>query len=778
MIKKNFLWINPEKIKLEDSFHQELGINRELAEIIYQRGYITIESARAFLDPNFFTPTDPFSLEGVTEAVLLLEEAVKNKKRIGVWGDFDVDGQTSTALLVEALRELGADVIFYIPIRLEESHGINLEGIKSFLDLGVEVLLTCDTGISEKPAIDYAYSKGIQVIITDHHQIPDELPLADAIINPQFLEDGHPAKTLCGVGTAYKLIEALYIKAGKQEELKKYLDLVAVGTIADLVPLLGDARYLTQIGLQVLKKTSREGILNLLKLSNIDILEIDEEKISFYLAPKLNALGRLADANLAVNFLISKDTEAARLTALELEGLNNERKSLSEQVFQAAIKQLESSRQMAEAPVIILENPDWNGSVLGIVASRLSNLYQKPAVLISAPPGQKARGSARSIKGIDITKAISHQADILIRFGGHEQAGGFSLEQDRIQTFRKGLEKSVAEQALQIPEKESLRIDAVIPLETADSLQFIRSLNQLSPFGPGNPRPVLKAKNLLIKTIKPIGSDGQHARLVVETLSKTRHNVLLWNQDEFLIPEKQFDLAYTIQLSSYRDKIQPRIDWQDSQEIDEKQPEKSRKLVKSFQLQDYRNHPQPLYILDALLKEGSFPVWRENPLDGNYPVCSRSNIPAAKRLAILTPPPDNSTLKMIISTCQPQEIFIFNLPNPLNTIQVLVKQLKEELVFSFNNNTNRINITQVTEKTGHRLMTVFYGLNMIALHNKHQLLKHDEELYILEKANFVDTDQLKKAKINFDSYFKETSAYWKNFDQIDLRFLLDSLFQK
>ena len=778
MIKKNFLWVEPKTINLEISFHQELEISKDLAKIIYQRGFTTIEKAKAFLYPEFFSPTDPFSLEGISKAVALLEIAILNHKRIGVWGDFDVDGQTSTALLVEALRDLGADVIFYIPIRLEESHGINLEGLNTFLDLGVDVLLTCDTGISEKPAIDFAFSRNIQIIITDHHKIPEELPNAHAIINPQFLPDGHPAKTLCGVGTAFKLIEALFIKKGKEEILSKYLDLVAVGTIADLVPLIGDARYLTQLGLRVLKQTERQGILSLLKLSGIETQEVDEEKISYYLAPKLNALGRLADANRAVNFLITREKEMARQVALELERLNNERKSLSEQVFQAAMQQLESSRDLAKAPVIILENPEWNGSVLGIVASRLSNLYQKPAVLISAPAGQKARGSARSIKGIDITKAISHQSDILLRFGGHEQAGGFSLEQISLPIFKKGLEKSVSEQAGQIPQKEPLQIDAVIPIETADSLQFIKMMEKLAPFGPGNSRPVLLSKNLQIKTLKPIGREGKHARIIVETPSRTRHNVLLWNQDEYTIPENPFDLAYTILLSSYNDRVQPRIDWQDARQVENQTLKKTGKRQTLMNIHDLRDNSRPLAVLEDLLKEGEIQIWRENPLAGDFPICSRSGLSITKKLAVLSPPPDNETFKNILTSCQPEELFIFFLENPLNTMQLLVKQLKKGLVASLGKNENQLDVRVLTENTGHRFVTILHGLTMITLHNKHQLLKHTEDSYLLEKADQIDSEQLKKAKINFESSFKETTAYWKNFKHIDLRFLVDSLLSK
>ena len=300
-------WIPAKTVPIPDELLDYTDGNRLMAEVLVKRGITSVEAAEEFIHPDAYKPASPYEMPGLVQAVDLIRAAIQDGKKIGVWGDFDVDGQTSTALLVSALKTLGADVIHYIPIRATESHGVHIYSLDTRMILeGVDLLLTCDTGISAHEAVQHAKKRGLTVIITDHHDLPEKLPEADAIINSKLLEDGHPLSTLAGVGVAYKLVEALFGEAGMQEQLTELLDLVALGLVADIAILTGDARYLVQRGLEVLRNTNRFGLRELMKLAELEASHITEEHIGFTIAPRLNALGRLGDANVIVEFLTTR----------------------------------------------------------------------------------------------------------------------------------------------------------------------------------------------------------------------------------------------------------------------------------------------------------------------------------------------------------------------------------------------------------------------------------------------------------------------------------------
>jgi len=328
-------WIDPVPINVPEALREAVGGHPLVAEILARRGIRTREAAQGFLNPDCYTPVSPSGLPDMDSAVARLRSAIRIHEPICVWGDFDVDGQTSTALLVSALRDLGGNVDYHIPNRASEGHGINLLNLKRIIDAGAKLIVTCDTGISAHEAVDYANSRGIDVVITDHHNLPPDLPNACAVIDPKRLPDDHPLRELPGVGVAYKLIEAL------KGDSPTLLDLVALGIVADVALQVRDTRYLLQRGLAAMRNTQRLGLQAMIELAEIDPARINEEQIGFALAPRLNALGRLEDANLAVELLTTHDLERARILAQRLEGLNAQRKLLTEQVFGAAQAQIE-----------------------------------------------------------------------------------------------------------------------------------------------------------------------------------------------------------------------------------------------------------------------------------------------------------------------------------------------------------------------------------------------------------------------------------------------------
>ena len=432
-------WLNPHPIDIPASF-QDLGLPPLIAQTLLRRGINSPVEAEAFLYPEK-TPSSQFP--EVEKAVEYLNLAIRNGDKICVWGDFDVDGQTSTALLVQTLRALNANVIYYVPVRGKESHGVHIESLKPIIDNGAKLLLTCDTGITAHEAIDYANSRGLDVIITDHHDLGETLPNAKAIINPKLLPENHPLRNLAGVGVAYKLAEALIDNRYSSIEL---LDLVALGLIADIALLQNETRTLAKQGIEQLRNTSRLGLRVMAELAGASFDSLTEETIGFTFAPRLNALGRLGDANPAVELLLTDDSARARVLAAQIEGLNAQRRMLTKQVLDSAEAQLKDNPSLLNQPVIILSHPNWPGGVVGIVANKLVDRYHKPAILFNESDDGILRGSARSIEGLHITEAITTQKDLLLGFGGHPMAAGMSLHKDDLPAFRKGLGKAIEKQ--------------------------------------------------------------------------------------------------------------------------------------------------------------------------------------------------------------------------------------------------------------------------------------------------------------------------------------------
>ena len=399
-------WLDPEPVEVPSDLRAAVGGAPLAADVLVRRGIRDPRLARGFLDPNYYSPASPYQLSGMDVAVERLLDSFQKGEKICVWGDFDVDGQTATTTLVSGLRSLGGQVNYHIPLREKESHGVNLPALRRLVEDGLDLLLTCDTGIGDHQAIAYANERGVEVIITDHHDPPQTLPEALAVINPKLDPADGPLISLPGVGVAYKLLEALFEQAGRTGEEALYLDLVALGIVADLALQIRDARYLLQRGLKALQGTKRLGLRTMMELAEVDPQGLTEEYIGFEIGPRLNALGRLADANLAVELLTTDDPGRARLLATRLEGLNAERKLITGQVFQAAQSQIERDASLLDHAALVLSHDAWLGGVIGIVASRLVERYSRPALLITSPPGELARGSARSIPGVNISAAI------------------------------------------------------------------------------------------------------------------------------------------------------------------------------------------------------------------------------------------------------------------------------------------------------------------------------------------------------------------------------------
>jgi single-stranded-DNA-specific exonuclease len=551
-------WLEPAAVEVSDALRAVVGGHPLIAQILMRRGILTVEAAQAFLDPASYQPASPYDLPQMDRAVERIKAALAAQEPMAVWGDFDVDGQTSTALLVDALRGLGADARYYIPGR-QEGHGVRMEPLKRLIDDGARLLITCDCGVSDVAEVEYARSRGVDTIITDHHQLPPVAPDAYATLDPQLLPPDHPMRGLPGVGCAYLLALALYDSAGRGGEVARLLDLVALGIVADVAPQTADTRYLLQRGLAALRTTQRPGLRALFALLNLDPSRIGEDQIAFLIAPRLNALGRLDDAKRSVEFLTAAGPDAAAELAQFIEGLNAQRRQLSNQVYTSARAQVEADEALLDGTVLVLADPEWHPGVLGLVANRLVEHYSRPAILLTTPPGERAFGSARSVPGFDITAALAAQSDLLATYGGHAGAAGLSLEPDRVDELRQRLAQSDAGDARGV-DAGALAIDGIVSLSEL-SLDLIADLDRLAPFGAGNPTPVLAVCDVKARSFGPAGREGEHTQVIVEDATGKIQRVIWWHGGGQNPPEGRFDLAFALRVNEYRGERMVQVEW-------------------------------------------------------------------------------------------------------------------------------------------------------------------------------------------------------------------------
>ena len=473
-----------------------MGCSPLLATLLLRRGCATPEAALAFLNAPLSALEEPSQMAGMAEAVARLRHALAHREPILVCGDFDVDGVSGTAILVEGLRRAGADVAYRLPQRLTHGYGLPAEIVEDAATQGARLLVAVDHGISAHAACALAAQRGLDILICDHHLPGPVLPSAVAVLNPKRTDCAYPFRELCGAAIAYKLLEALFGADGR-EELFHLLELVALATIADLVPLLGENRVLVKHGLARLAATRRPGLMALAEVANVPLGgALSPWHVAFCLAPRINAAGRLADASPGVRLLLTENALEAKTLAAELDRQNSERQGLEAAILEEALAQVEARHDLRRDRALVLFSPNWHPGVLGIVASRLADRFGRPAALIGVQ-GDEARGSARAAAGWHVTDALRECVDVLLRYGGHRAAAGFSLAPDRVEAFRDRFlalaARDLTEDAL-IPVLEA---DAEVSLDELD-LAVADSLARLAPHGVGNRDPVLVARDVQV----------------------------------------------------------------------------------------------------------------------------------------------------------------------------------------------------------------------------------------------------------------------------------------
>ena len=484
------------------------GCGPLLARVLAGRGFTGPEQAQALLGEG--APlSDPFLMKDMDKAVARLHKAIEEEQPIVIFGDYDVDGVSATAILFEALSNLGAQVKCMLPSRDGGGYGINREVLQKLASKGYSLVVTVDNGISAVEEVGYAKELGIDLVITDHHLPPDPLPEAVAVVDPQRPDDESPFKDLCGAGVAFKLAAALE-GADPAELLDMYGDLAALGTIADVMPLTGENRTLVREGLAVLQDTMRPGLQALLEAGGYTGKPVTAETVSYGLAPRINAAGRMDTAAVALKLLLCENEEQAADIAARLSEINTERQQTEQSLFAGAVAQLEADPTLARERVIVVAGENWHAGVIGIVASRLTERYGRPSVVISLQNGE-GRGSGRAPGSFNLHNALSACSDLLVRYGGHAGAAGLLIEEKNIPAFRAAINRW-AREACPVPEPPPLTLDAPVTLAEL-TIPAVEELTRLAPFGRENAVPLLLIENAVVDGLWPLGSEGRHTRI-------------------------------------------------------------------------------------------------------------------------------------------------------------------------------------------------------------------------------------------------------------------------
>jgi single-stranded-DNA-specific exonuclease len=523
---------------------QHSGLPKLVAHVLENRGIGTNMEAQRFLGGKETALGDPNLLPGFEHALRVLSDAIHGGRTIAVYGDFDVDGITSTAILTETLRDLGGEVVPYIPHREREGYGLNVRAIESLADRGAGVLVTCDCGTTSIVEVERAHSAGMEVIVVDHHIPPVELPATDALINPKLPSGRYEFIDYATAGLAFRLAEALYASALKPFPEARYAELAALGTVADMVPLVHENRELVRRGLAAIAKTERPGLKALIEVSGFKPKSVTSETIAFALAPRINAAGRLADARMALEMLLTHEEGVAIAMASSIDVLNKERQRMT-------AESQEQARQIVEArpetSLLLIGHESFHQGIIGLVASRLVETYGRPAAVYQKGP-EESRGSCRSIPAYDITSGLRHCGNLFERYGGHRQAGGFTIRNDHLEELEERLVEHASVSLLGVDLTPTLDIDAEWPLTDIRG-QEIQWLNKLQPFGQGNPEVRLLSRNVLVTEAARVG-EGAHARLKLK--AQASWPAIAFNYERELPPEgSRVDVVYTMSPDRY-----------------------------------------------------------------------------------------------------------------------------------------------------------------------------------------------------------------------------------
>ena len=691
-----YKWVIKESQEITKEFLEVAYNSKIIASLLLNREIDSPEKARAFLDPKFYKESSPYEIPDLLKARDRIIKAINEKEKITIFGDYDVDGVTSTSCLLLVLRQCTDKVDFYIPNRLTEGYGLNVKAVETIAKKnkkncnGKPLLITCDCGITNTKEIELANKLGMDVIVTDHHSLPEILPPACAVLNPKQLPSDHKLHFLPGVGVAYKLAEAIlesinnvsrHCEKSNDEAISKtfgdcrvgtkvpprndikpedLLDLVTLGMIADLAPLVDENRYLVQIGLEKLANTKKIGLKELLKMG-AGTQSVNTEHVGFGIAPRINAVGRLTDAALAVKLLTTDNLLEAVQLSCELDVQNRERQQICESTLEEAVTLVSEKVDLEHDKCIVLANDGWHHGVIGIVASRIVEKYSLPTLLIAVDKEQNiARGSGRSVERLNIVDALVKSSKHLEKFGGHKAACGLSVKPENLDNFIFDFTSTVNEILSDADLSPVLKIDLELPLSVLN-FELLNLIYKLSPFGFGNKLPVFLSEEVEIVSVRSIGKNGQHLKLQLKTQIDGKEKIfegLIWNFEgdiEFK-PKDKLKIAYVPKINTYNGEtfIQLEIkDWELVQRRDA-----INRVSTKVQLFDFRGKMQE--CLNLFSAESTRTLYFAETSQKNYlplETCSRNRLTKTENLILLDIPPDEVSFAYIVQQSSPSKMF-------------------------------------------------------------------------------------------------------------------------
>jgi single-stranded-DNA-specific exonuclease len=560
-MKKKWHLLQPDA-EMTKKLSERLHCHPVTAAVLINRNLTSAKAALNFLTPSLHRMRSPFELKDMDAAVNRIYRAIAENEKILIFGDYDVDGITATAVLLDFLQAIGADVSYYIPHRIKEGYSLQPRHIVNYvLPNQIRLVITTDCGTGSHAAIAAAGNAGIDVIVTDHHEVSEKIPPATAVLNPKRPDCPSGMEALAGVGVAFALIIALrkylrdqnFWKGGPEPNLKNFCDLVALGTIGDIVPLVNENRIFSKAGLDIINAEARPGIKALCEVAGISRQPTHAEDISFRLVPRLNAAGRMDHASLALQLLTADNMETARQLARSLDGLNNQRRELEQSILEDILEDFRQQPDHLEHQTLVKWHPGWHQGVLGIVASRIVETYYRPAILI-AVAGERGKGSARSIPGLDLYKALESCRHCLEDFGGHSMAAGLTIKAEKLIEFQRSFEKTVTRMSVSDNRIPRLTIDTPIHFDEISG-RLIDEIESLSPFGTANPEPVFMAQNIKVVSSKIVGNNHRRMMLAQDGQSSdTPVSAIRFNAEDNLLDAKTFTgIAFRLRWNRWND---------------------------------------------------------------------------------------------------------------------------------------------------------------------------------------------------------------------------------
>lgn len=749
------VWLVPKVSPADAALVAAASGSDLIARLLVRRGFDSADKIQAFLDSTGYTYTSPHELPDVDKAVARITDAINKKQHITVYGDYDVDGVTGTSVLMTVLKRLGASVSYYIPHRTSEGYGLNVKAVSILASKHrTKLIITCDCGVSNFSEINLARSLGVDTLVLDHHTMPEMLPPAVGIVHPKRLPEDHPLFHLPGVGVAYKVCEALLTEHGHADEVESLLDFVVLGMIADLVPLVGENRHIVRNGLQALLKSPRPGMQALLGQVQ---KSGDTDMVAFGIAPRINAVGRLADANTAVELLTTNDASVADNIAKQLQLENTRRQDLCDKIFAEADKMVQDRIDLSADRCIAIYKEGWHHGVVGIVASKLVEKYNRPVFIGELEPEENVvKGSARGVDAIDLYQVLKANEHLLTRWGGHKMAAGWGVEGSKADVLCRALTDTCNKMLAGDPLIPTLNIDAEAFAVTVD-LDLARNLQSLAPFGMGNRKPIFILRGMTCQSTRVLGKDGKHHRVMLE------HNEIaealecvMWNT-QGIVPQdgERIDVAFTPEVNTFngRDRLQLVLsDWRIERQGDDDiqiteatikrslaVPQKAplapsaatssdegvpavagtRREIRSQittwkDLREFDNKSEVLKKAAERLGSDYVMFSETTPHAGDMGASDRTTLKAAGNLIIWQYPPSSNVLKEVLDKVKPKTVFVVGQPDDVtDDASVFLKRLLGLIKYAVNNKEGQVEGDKLAALMGTSKMAIALALTLL-----------------------------------------------------------------